>query len=73
MSRLLVLFPTAHTVIKAERLCISENVPCKVIAVPRQISSECGIALELEDEQETVVQKLLTRGEIPFEMRRLEK
>jgi hypothetical protein len=68
MSRLLVLFQSTHSVIKAERLCIAENIPCKVIAVPRQISSDCGISIELKKEQEEAVHKLLTDNKIQFEM-----
>jgi hypothetical protein len=71
VSRLLVLFQTTHAVIKAERLCIAENIPCKVIAVPRLISSDCGISIELKEEQEAVVREILTRNGVAFEMHRL--
>lgn len=72
MSRLLVLFQSTHAVIKAERLCIGENIPCKVIAVPRQLSSDCGISIELKEAQETAVRELLTKNNIPFELHRLD-
>ena len=72
MSRLLVLFQSTHSVIKAERLCIAENIPCKVIAVPRQISSDCGISLELKEEQAGTVGELLTKNGIQFELHWLE-
>jgi hypothetical protein len=72
MSRLLVLFQSTHAVIKAERLCIAGNIPCKVIAVPRRISSECGISIELKEEQEAEVRKILAKNNIPFDMHRLE-
>jgi hypothetical protein len=71
MSRLLVLFQSTHSVIKAERLCIAEKISCTVIAVPRQISSECGISLELKEEQEEAVTELLTKNTIRFELHRL--
>ena len=43
----LLLFRTTHAVIKAERLCRKQNPAVRVIPVPREISSECGMALEL--------------------------
>jgi hypothetical protein len=71
MSRLLVLFQSTHSVIKAERLCIADKIPCNVIAVPRQISSGCGISLELKEELAEAVTALLTRNTIRFELHRL--
>lgn len=44
--RTLLLFKTTHDVIKAERLCRKAGLPVQVIPVPREISSECGMALE---------------------------
>jgi hypothetical protein len=72
VSRLLVLFESTHAVIKAERLCIAEKIPCKVIAVPRQISSDCGISIELNDEQEAAVAEVLKKNSIGFEFHRID-
>jgi hypothetical protein len=72
MNRLLVLFQSTHAVIKAERLCIAENLPCRVIAVPRQISSDCGISLELTEEHAEAIQALLTKNNIRFALHRLQ-
>jgi hypothetical protein len=68
MSRLLILFETTHAAIKAERLCIGQNIPCKVIAVPREISSGCGIALELKEEQKTAIGDLLSAHSVKFSL-----
>jgi len=73
MNRLLFLFQSTHAVIKAERLCLSARLPCKVIAVPRQISSECGIALETETVHEAGLRDLLCKNAVSFETHVLEK
>jgi hypothetical protein len=71
MSRLLLLFESTHAAIKAERLCMGKDLPCKVIAVPREISSSCGIALELTEAHEGAVKELLRENSVPFKLHRL--
>lgn len=45
----IALFQTTRSVIKAERVCLESGIQCKVIPVPRDISSECGMALEIDE------------------------
>jgi hypothetical protein len=71
MSRLLFLFPSSHAVIKAERLCQESGLSCRTIAVPRQISTECGIAMEIAEDSERAAADLLTNNNISFQCRRL--
>ena len=47
MSRSFLLFPSVRYAIKAEALCRKQGVSCQVMPVPRQISSECGMCLEV--------------------------
>ncbi|MCU0609783.1 MAG: DUF3343 domain-containing protein [Chitinispirillaceae bacterium] len=61
---MLILFQSTHAVIKAERLCLAQGIPCAVIAVPRTISSECGIALELDPCREGAVTSILERADL---------
>ncbi len=48
MSRTFLLFPSVRFAIKAEAHCRKRQVSCQVMPVPRQISSECGMCLEIE-------------------------
>ena len=48
-KKILVLFQSTHDVIKAERTCLAAKIPVQVIPVPRSISSECGMALEINE------------------------
>jgi hypothetical protein len=51
MNKTLLLFRSTRDVIRADRACRAAGVPAQVIPVPRTISSECGMALEIRDEQ----------------------
>ncbi|HLV31167.1 MAG TPA: DUF3343 domain-containing protein [Chitinispirillaceae bacterium] len=43
-----ILFKTTRDAVRAQRLCKRNDISCKVIPVPRDISSECGMALEID-------------------------
>ena len=45
-NREIVLFQNIRQVIKAEQWCVENNLPVKVIPVPKPWSSECGMCLE---------------------------
>lgn len=45
MSDVLLLFDSTRAVIKAERCLEQAAIPCKVVPVPKEISSECGLAM----------------------------
>lgn len=61
--RHLLLFSTTRAVIKAERLLRRNALSCKTIPVPRSISSECGMAVEINaDDRERCVALLADEG-----------
>ncbi|MDD5674848.1 MAG: DUF3343 domain-containing protein, partial [Chitinivibrionales bacterium] len=47
---LLLLCQSTHDVILVERFCREAGLTCTAIPVPREFSSECGIALTLASE-----------------------
>ncbi len=64
MTRHLLLFQSTRAVIRGERLCRSRDVYCKVVPVPRTISSECGMAIEIRPEDREQIIALLAEAEI---------
>lgn len=42
-----LLFPSIHDVVRAERAFQRAGLWCDMVPVPRQLSSECGMALEV--------------------------
>ena len=52
MSRdLLVVFPTTHLTLAAEKVFKGAGIIHRTIMKPRKISSDCGLAVTLEKEQ----------------------
>jgi hypothetical protein len=63
MHKVIVIFPSTYAAIKAERLCLESGLPCRVIPVPRDISSDCGVALEIDQaERERAEKTFIERG-----------
>jgi len=40
-----ILFQSTTHVVRAEKVLLAAGVKCKLIPVPRQLSSECGVCL----------------------------
>jgi hypothetical protein len=53
---------TSHAM-RIERLLTQHQIECKLIPVPRQLSSDCGVCVRfLQSEREKVVQRLNDTG-----------
>lgn len=64
---MLFLFESTHAVIKAEKICINKDIEYKIITVPRSISSQCGMAMEIKKEFEDKFTKILQDNKLNFE------
>jgi hypothetical protein len=58
MNKVIVVFDSTRAAINAEKLCVKNVIPCQVIPVPRDISAECGIALEVNEGDRKAVEKI---------------
>jgi hypothetical protein len=54
---------TSHA-LKAERVLIKEKIPCKLIPVPRQLSSECGSCIRVPREHLELAFRLLKAANV---------
>jgi hypothetical protein len=63
-EKLYLIFETTRKVIVAERECKANGYNCLAVPVPREFSSKCGIALEIEKDDENKVLKLLEKFNI---------
>lgn len=50
-----VLFHTIHDVLKAEKILKQHGVKHELVPVPRNLSSDCGMCVKLEDEIDAVL------------------
>lgn len=61
---LVALFPSINYTLRAEKRLKERGIPCKLIPVPRQLSSDCGVCLRFEDRWEEEVRKALASNGI---------
>jgi hypothetical protein len=55
----IVLLPSVHQVMKAEKILKGKGIGVDLIPVPREISSDCGVAVEISvDSKNEVLQTL---------------
>ncbi len=60
----LVLFNSVHDVIKAEKLIKAQGYDYQIVPVPSNISSECGMCIEINEEQSLEVSSLLEKNQV---------
>jgi len=53
------LFPSVGHVLKAEKILIAAGIAHKLIPVPRRISSDCGVCLQITADQQAAVTEAL--------------
>ncbi len=58
---------------KAERMCREEGIQYQIVPVPKEISSECGMALEIDADDEPRIASRCDRAELEVAFYRKEK
>ena len=54
----ILVYSTSHAM-RIERILIAANIKCKLIPVPRQLSSDCGVCVRFyQVDKEKVIQKV---------------
>ena len=67
MSQGVILFPSIHFVLQAEKMIKGKGFSIDLIPVPRQLSSDCGICMLIEWEQKEILYTLLEGGGVKIE------
>jgi len=70
-SYYVMLFKAVSYALKAEKILKAEQLPHKLIPVPKQISSDCGICLRFEEKHRTAIENSLCNKVIFEEIRPL--
>ena len=63
---MILVFGTSHA-IRAEHLLQRAGVTCKMIPVPRHLSSNCGVCVRIERKDVEVAKQTLTEGRLDIE------
>jgi hypothetical protein len=63
------IFHSIHRVMKAEKVLKAAGAPVLLIPVPRQLTSDCGLALRYDENGRSQVEEILRReGLLPGEL-----
>lgn len=62
-----LLFPSVHFVLKAEKLVKQKGLAIKVIPVPRQFSSDCGVCIQFPWAEREKIQRVLEEEGVTIE------
>lgn len=62
-----ILFYTTSSAMRAEKLLKKANLTVKLVPVPRQFSSDCGIALRFGWPDKPAVESILTKESVEYE------
>ena len=66
-ARCIITFFTVHQALRAEKVLMEAGFAISMIPVPREISSDCGVALAFECEEEEKVKKILESNLVKIE------
>jgi len=67
MSKGVILFPSIHFVLKAEKLVKGKGFSVDLIPVPRQLSSDCGVCMLIDWEQKDSLSTFLEGSGVKIE------
>ena len=60
----ILLYDSIHDVMRVEKVLKAESIWCDLIPTPRQLSSECGMSLEIRGSNLTNVSDLLADDDV---------
>jgi len=60
MKHLVFLFESVSAVLVAEKTLKERGIPYKIIPVPKHLSSDCGVCIRIDKEDQTRVKEALT-------------
>ncbi|WP_027129277.1 DUF3343 domain-containing protein [Fusobacterium perfoetens] len=70
---LVVSAESTHLVIKVEKILLNENIECRIIPLPTEISANCGLAVKLEEKYLEKVKEIVNRESLEVKISLVEK
>ena len=62
-----ILLPSTSHALRAEKLIIENGYTCKLIPVPRNIRSDCGVCVRIESQIKAEILPLLSQAKMNVE------
>ncbi len=66
-DRSVVLFHSTNAALRTEKLAADAGIRVKLIPVPRQMGSDCGVCIAFDPADRARVEELLHYNAVPFE------
>ncbi len=66
-ARCVITFLTVHQALKAEKVLLENGFAITMVPVPREISSDCGVALKFKCGEEEKVKEVLKSSMVKIE------
>ncbi len=63
----IILFHSTNYAIWAQNLLKENNIDCKMIPVPRDLSSDCGYCVRISPEDSEQAEKILNDNDVEFD------
>ena len=64
LAHSVMLVDSASHAIRIEKTLVGCNLPCKLIPVPRHLSSDCGVCVRILSENKNKIERLLLENKI---------
>jgi hypothetical protein len=63
-SHAVILFYTSNHAFRAEKMLDQEGIPCKLIPVPRHLSSDCSVCARITRDQMEAARRILDAARV---------
>ncbi|NME35293.1 MULTISPECIES: DUF3343 domain-containing protein [Fusobacterium] len=70
---LVVSAESTHLVIKVEKTLQGENIECRIIPLPTEISANCGLAIKLDENYLEKVKEIIEKENLEVKISLVEK
>ena len=68
-SKIILVFPSIHHVLRAEKALNKRDLPFDLIPVPKEVNPDCGMAVEIESSDQAMVGRVLDEAGLKVEER----
>ncbi len=67
LTHSVIIFTSLHDVMAAEKAVLAQDILCELIPTPRDLSSNCGMALEVQEEDLSMILEAIAEKDIRYQ------
>ncbi len=61
-----ILFHTSNHAFRAEKVLKDQQLVCRLIPVPRHLSSDCGVCARIDGDQAQTIENILIQANVEY-------